>query len=524
MLDFHHSCLHQTALILHTYVSRASPAINIHQGHGFGKLQLFAMLSRFRIHAAVLYALAVALLCVSLAHAQTTSDDPDTEEDPIQLFQQGQDAHEAGDFNRALELYERALKVRPEFPEAEYQRANAFVALNRLPEAEGSFRRAIELQPEWPLPYIAFGKLLVRVERFEEAEGILNRSLQLDEDNLLAPVTLADLYLRTKASRDKLQPLLEILKRATAREPLNANLWSSRGSIERTLGDKKSALLSFDRVLQIDKQHVAALMERAELRAEANNYEGALADALQAQRVSHSSLNASLLVARIYAQSGKTDEALKTLDTLDEASQRLPEVLSLRTSLTKDCGNLTAEERAAEEELLKQQPNNAGVIECLGASLRTIDASRSLELYRQAVESEPRNVRYATGYAAALVQARRFAEAAVILRRIIDVQPDNLAAHTNLATALYELKQFPAALAEFNWLVEKKPDLVVAYFFIATAHDFLGEYTDALAAYETFLQRADAQKNQLEIDKVNLRLPSLRNQVKRGEGVKKKKA
>jgi protein O-GlcNAc transferase len=479
------------------------------------------MLSRFRIHTAIL--LALALLCVSLTYAQTSSDEPETEDDPIQLFQQAQDAHEAGDLARALELYERALKVRPEFPEAEYQRANAFVALNRLGEAEGSFRRAIELQPEWPLPYLAFGKLLMRVERFDEAEKTLSRSLELDGNNLLAPVILTDLYLRTKAPREKLLALLEILNRDTASEPLNANLWAARGFIERALNDKKSALLSFDRVLQIDNQHVAALTERAELRAESKNYEGALADALLAQRASRSALGATLLVARIYAQSGKTEDALKTLDALDEANKRLPEVLALRNSLTKDCGSLTAEERAAEEELIKQQPRDAGAIECLGAALRTTDPTRSLELYRQAADIEPNNIRYATGYGAALVQARRFAEAAIILRRILAIEPDNFAAHTNLATALYELKQFPAALSEFNWLVEKKPDLVVAYFFIATAHDFLGEYGDALAAYETFLQRADAQKNQLEIDKVNLRLPSLRNQVKRGEGTKKKK-
>ena len=59
--------------------------------------------------------------------------------------------------------------------------------------------------------------------------------------------------------------------------------------------------------------------------------------------------------------------------------------------------------------------------------------------------------------------------------------------------------------------------------YLATAHDLLGEYQEALAAYETFLARADASKNQLEIEKVNLRLPSLRNQIKRGEGAKKKK-
>jgi tetratricopeptide (TPR) repeat protein len=479
------------------------------------------MLFRFRFHAVIF--IAFALLCVSLSQAQTASDEPETAEDPIQLFQQGQDAHEAGDLNRALELYERAIKLRPEFPEAEYQRANAYISLERHTEAEKGFRRAIELQPEWPLPLLGLARLLTRTEQFGEAEKLLARALELDENNAIALVALSDLHLRTKASRDKLQRLLGDLKRVTSNEQSNARLWTARGSIERALEDKAAALSSFERVLLIDRQNVEALMERAELRAEAKNYEGALADALEAQRASRSSLPATLLLARTYAQAGKTDEAVRTLDALDEASKRRPEVASLRTSLLKDCGSLTAEERAAEEELLKGQPRNAALLECLGAALRTSDPTRSLMLYRQAAEVEPRNLRYATGYAAALVQARRFAEAAIILRRILDIEPDNFAAHTNLATALYELKQFPAALSEFKWLIEKRPELVVAYYFIATAHDFLGEYVDALAAYEIFLARANAQTNQLEIDKVNLRLPSLRNQIKRGEGTKKKK-
>lgn len=479
------------------------------------------MLCRFRSHALIL--LAFALLCASITHAQTASDDPEEEDDSIQLFHQGQDAHEAGDLKLALELYERALKVRPDFPEAEYQRANAYVGLERLPEAANSFRHAIELQPEWPLPYLALGKLLIRTEEFSEAEKALTRVMELDENNLLALVSLTDLYLRSKAPRDKLQQLLDNFRRVMANVQTNTASWTARGLVERTLGDKKGAITSFDQAIALDKQAITALMERAALRSEAKNYEGALADAIEAQRASRSSLSSSLLVARIFAQAGKTDEALRTLDALGEADKRLPEVISLRNSLTKDCASLTAEERATEEELLKQEPRNAVRLQCLGAALRTTDPARSLELYRQAVEIEPTNVRYATGYAAALVQARKFAEAAIILRRILAIEPGNFAAHTNLATALYELKDFPAALSEFKWLLQTKPDLVVAYYFIATAHDFLGEYTDALAAYETFLARANAQTNQLEIDKVNLRLPTLRNQVKRGEGVKKKK-
>jgi tetratricopeptide (TPR) repeat protein len=159
----------------------------------------------------------------------------------------------------------------------------------------------------------------------------------------------------------------------------------------------------------------------------------------------------------------------------------------------------------------------------LGASYRTDDPARALAYYRRAAEIQPESADYATGYAAALVQARRFAEAAGILRRVIAKSPQHYIAHANLATALYELKRYSEALPEYQWLLQAKPELAVTHYFIATAHDYLGEYPEALKAYETFLVHADKSSNQLEIEKVNLRLPTLRKQIQLGEGVKRKK-
>jgi tetratricopeptide (TPR) repeat protein len=70
----------------------------------------------------------------------------DDEKDPVELFNQGQDAHEKGDLKTALKLYEEALKIAPEFPEAEFQRGNALQALGYNSEAEKAFRRAVELR------------------------------------------------------------------------------------------------------------------------------------------------------------------------------------------------------------------------------------------------------------------------------------------------------------------------------------------------------------------------------------------
>lgn len=38
-----------------------------------------------------------------------------------------------------------------------------------------------------------------------------------------------------------------------------------------------------------------------------------------------------------------------------------------------------------------------------------------------------------------------------------------------------------------------------------------------------FLAKADAAQNNLEMEKVNLRLPNLRRQIKNGQGAKRKK-
>src|SRR6266850_933155 len=123
-------------------------------------------------------ALCLLLLLAAGAHAQV-DDLGDGSADPIKLFERGQNAHARGEFAIALDFYEQALKLRPEFPEAEFQRGNALVSLNRNAEAEAAFRRAIELRKDWSLPYSSLGALLARNNRDRDAEPILRQALKL---------------------------------------------------------------------------------------------------------------------------------------------------------------------------------------------------------------------------------------------------------------------------------------------------------------------------------------------------------
>jgi tetratricopeptide (TPR) repeat protein len=271
----------------------------------------------------------------------------------------------------------------------------------------------------------------------------------------------------------------------------------------------------------IDAKDLGARHERVKLRLDVNDREGAVADLRILEQASSGDRSSALEYAQFYERAGKPAEALRLLDALSETDRQTPEVIAVRAEITGG-GESTAEQRAALEDLLQRDPKNASLLARLGSAYRRVDPTKSITYYRRAIQIEPKNLKYQTGYAASLVQLRHFDEAVAILSNIIVAQPDDYTAHANLALALYELKRFAEALPEYEWLAKARPEIAATYFFIATAHDNLGEYPQALEAYQQFLSHADAANNKLEIEKVNLRLPTLRAQIQRGQGAKRK--
>lgn len=464
------------------------------------------------VYAACLLAI---LLCFQPAFPQ--SDDAS---DPIKLFERGQDAHARNDYARAIQLYEAAIKLKPEFPEAEFQRAMALLPMKRDAEAIEGFQRAVALRPDWALAYSKFGTSLGSIGKDPTpAEPILRRAIELNPKDEVAMAILA----RIRARAGDLSEALKLVRAATALEAATAGTWRVRASIEDAKGDKSAALHSLDQALILDPKDPGARFQRAKLRLNAGDREGAVADlAVLEQAGEARSIASAFAYAQLYEVAGRTDDALRVLDALPEKDRQTPEVIALRAGITGEVGD-NPEERAALEESLKKDPQNATLLARLGAAYRRVNPLTSQDYYSRALKLEPRNARYATGYAAALIQSRRFMEAEPILRQVIAQNPNDYTAHANLALALYEMKRFAEAVPEYEWLANAKPEIAATYFFIATAHDNLGEYKQALDAYEKFLSHADPTNNKLEIDKVNLRLPALRAQIQRGEGAKQKR-
>jgi tetratricopeptide (TPR) repeat protein len=467
----------------------------------------------------VLYA--IGLLSIVLCF-QSVSAQSDDETDPVKLFEKGQDAHAKNDHKHAIELYDAAIKLRPEFPEAEFQRAMALVATNRNAEAVAGFNRAVTLRPDWAFAYAKFGVELSH-QRTVDAVPILKKAVELDDQNLEATVAFA-FALDSTGGHDE---ALKVIRAATSLRDATAETWLRRYFIE-VQSDHDAALASITHALELEPANPLMHAERARLLLLKNDVTGAIADldagrAALTPKTPNAQGKAIFDIAQLYGRVGKPEEGLSLLDALDERTRSRRDFVELRADLAAEAGKTTPEDIVALEKVLQLQPNNPNLLARLGNAYRRTDPAKSQDYYRRANQIDPQNPKYAVGYAAALIQARKFAEAEPILKRVIALTPDDYTAHANLALALYEMKRFAEALPEYQWLANAKPEIAATYFFIATAHDNLGEYKQALEAYGKFLSHADTTNHKLEIDKVNLRLPALRAQIQRGEGAKQKR-
>lgn len=453
------------------------------------------------------------LLIIAVASVGVYAQSDEKTQQAIAFFNQGQDVHEKGDFAAALGFYEKALEVFPDFPEAELQRGNALLSLKRTDDAEKAYRKALELREDWTLAMSNLGSLLVGRGQFEEAEKLLGRSLEADETNQSALAALADLRLRTNAPEPALRELLAKLSSFSGNLRPATALLSAKAAIELKLKDNASAKASARRVIEQEPKNVPANIILAEVALMENDAELGETYVRVAEAAGSVTAETRRLRAVALNMKGKKAEALALLQTISDPSDAV--IAMIADIKDGDVADLTGLEAK-----VQRTPDDANALAKLCHGFRTSNPLKAIEYCRRASTIEPNELGHAIGFGAALVQAKQYDQAAGLFRKLLTIAPENATIRANLATALYQLKRYPEAKVEFRWLTEKQPDSPAAYYFLGIVHDQLGEYMDALANYQQFLKLADAEKDRLDIEKVNLRMPAVQRLAKDRKGKK----
>jgi predicted O-linked N-acetylglucosamine transferase (SPINDLY family) len=178
-----------------------------------------------------------------------------------------------GDTTRALELYAKAIEMRPELAEAHYKRGNLLRVGNRLDEALASYDRAIAIQPGYANAFCNRGVVLERLGRLVDALQSYTRGIELNPNDSLAHYNRGSV-LKSLGRRDE---ALASYNEAIRIQPDHAESYCNRGLMLAELGEWDAALMSYDLALTMQPSLAQAHFNRAALLRERRQLTEALA-------------------------------------------------------------------------------------------------------------------------------------------------------------------------------------------------------------------------------------------------------
>jgi tetratricopeptide (TPR) repeat protein len=119
------------------------------------------------------------------------------------LAPQRQDPKEdSRDLFRALEDFQEALRLNPDYAPSHYYMGALRYALRHLTEAETSYETAVALKPDYHEAYNDLGVLYLKSGRDESALKAFEQAVSLNEENPLYLRNLAQTYMKLERWRD----------------------------------------------------------------------------------------------------------------------------------------------------------------------------------------------------------------------------------------------------------------------------------------------------------------------------------
>ncbi|HEY7842372.1 MAG TPA: tetratricopeptide repeat-containing glycosyltransferase family protein [Bradyrhizobium sp.] len=167
--------------------------------------------------------------------------------DPTYLTTLGTGLRGQGRRDEALQVFDKAVQLKPDDAELWSILGNALVEAGRLPDALLCFRHTLSLDPRRGDAAFKAGHILHGMEQFEEALVLLNRSAELQPDHV--PTLQARAVVLKGLNR--IEDAIADNRQAIGLDPGNADLCVNLGNTLQALERHEEALSWYDRALQI---------------------------------------------------------------------------------------------------------------------------------------------------------------------------------------------------------------------------------------------------------------------------------
>jgi tetratricopeptide (TPR) repeat protein len=234
----------------------------------------------------------------------------------------------------AIKDFNRALVLAPGYAAALSNRAGAYAKVGHNDQAISDYTAAVRLMPQAAAPLAGRGRVHMAAGRPHAAIRDFSRAVTAD------PRFAAAYRNRAEAKLDivRVQDAVEDLSRAIAFDANNAELFLLRGQAYLASDNVAAAIKDFTQATVLDPRMARAFASRGLANGVSQSYEEAFADLNRAIELDPRSGVAFAYRAVVYKMSGQTDVGLKDAETAEKLDPDGPEVLWARGEIEEAQG------------------------------------------------------------------------------------------------------------------------------------------------------------------------------------------
>jgi len=234
----------------------------------------------------------------------------------------------------AIKDFDRSIVLAPGYAAAYNNRAGAYVRLGALDEAVADYTKAVQLMPSNPAPLSGRGLAYLSLLRPHAAIRDFTRAVKADARFAAGYRNRAE----AKIEVEHYDEAIEDLSRAIAFDAAQPESYVLRGRAYLALRNMASAIKDFSKAIELDPKSANGYAERGFVHALAGAYDEALADLNKAIEIDPRSGLAFAYRAYAYKQSGQIDVALRDIVVAQKLGGEVPEVYWVKAGIEEAQG------------------------------------------------------------------------------------------------------------------------------------------------------------------------------------------
>jgi tetratricopeptide (TPR) repeat protein len=419
-------------------------------------------------------------------------------------LQQGDKLYINNSYALAIDCYEKAIEIDPNFDEAWNNKGNSLYQLGRFKESTEDYNRALKINPINIDAWTNKGKTLRQIEKYDESLESFNKSLEINPQNADAWANKG----KTLRQIGKYDESLESFNKSLEINPQNADAWADKGEALYFLSRYAHSNDAFDRALELDPANADAWANKGKALYFLSRYAHSNDAFDKALELDPANADAweykGLVLKKLYISNRKNESIDSYIKSIDAYNKSIMEAnytsikLLLESPFIFKNGSLKADDLINFSEILINISEILLVFELNNKFNETYEIVLNISDIQ--LQENPGDVNALNNKGKALYQIGKYNESISCFNKILEEDPLDEDALEGKGRSLFKTGRYKESIDCFDKAAEMDPLNANALFYSGQAAHEQKSYDEAIKKYNGAIK---IYKNKLDINPKN---------------------